>query len=826
MVGQTVSHYRILEKLGGGGMGVVYKAADTSLKRTVALKFLPEELSKDRQALERFRREAQAASALDHPNICTVYDIGEHEGQPFIVMQYLEGKTVEDCIAGNSLKTDELLDLAIQIADALDAAHSKGITHRDIKPANIFITTRGQVKILDFGIAKLAHGGTSSTPPWGEAEQHSVLSEAPTASMWAESLTSPGIAMGTMAYMSPEQVRAEAVDHRSDLFSFGAVLYKMATGRQAFSGSSSGVIYHAILAEAPISPTQLNPDLPPKLEEIINYALAKDREARYQSAGDIRADLKRLRRDRESREPTGAAKALPLRGVSERPQEGLRPEGTGASSALEIAHVLSVDLVEDQRLPMGERFLLLEKLRQTVRATTEFQRAKAHGVLAHLPIADGMVLVFYRDPVAPLRCAREVLHALKDHPPIKLRAGVHSGPVFRTADTESGSNVAGEGVTLAQQVMKCGDAGHLLLSGAIADVLKELSEWKDHLQELGEQEVAESSWTRVFNFSDAIVGNREIPRKLRSRARRAELPQGREPSLGRLVAKMCNRRAQEDEFKRFFHTNIDLYPGVPQIYVVHGEEGECHESLVDRLIYNVETSAQVKYGDHNSTVNSKRVPWQYDGTLEARRTRLLCWLFEQFVPAHELKYIDFSPADLSKLVTRSLVSFVTIQHEIRAARWDNLTEGTIRTYLQFFGEMKEDSSRPQILIFLSIIYPKLRDRAWKDWLKLGPISRRILRKRIKEDLLEICGSPDIPAQTSTLARCPCLMLDELKPITRDDLMEWFSLYNIYESEEIRLKTSSAMFATSGESRKYKPMAEIELFLKEVHQRFVMERGYL
>ena len=477
MIGETVSHYRILSRLGGGGMGVVYAAEDLRLGRQVALKFLPDHLLAEHGTLERLKREARAASALQHPHICTIHDIDEDRGRPFLVMELLEGDTLKDLLVAAPLKLDRALELGIQIADALEAAHARGIVHRDIKPANIFVTRRGDAKLLDFGLAKL-DAARSAEPSHGGSQRPTEIA--------AENLTSPGTAMGTVAYMSPEQARGEPLDARTDLFSFGAVLYEMITGRQPFAGNTTAVIFDAILNRAPTSPVKINPDLPSELERIVNTTLEKDRELRYQSAAEIKTDLKRLKRDSDSGR-TGAAPVAPRPATeAAAPKVRSRVRLAAGAAILAIAVLAVLWWRSSRRAPAGK-----PGSPQTTIAVLPFQSLGAE------PGAD-----FLRFALAD-----EIATTLSHVPSLAIRPLAASS---RFAKSDVDPQTAGRELKVADVL-----AGHVLREGERVQVTLEM---------------VETETNRVV-WRDTSIGSAQDLIGLRERIS-SQLRQGLLPALG------------------------------------------------------------------------------------------------------------------------------------------------------------------------------------------------------------------------------------------------------------------------------------------------------
>jgi serine/threonine protein kinase/Tol biopolymer transport system component len=517
--GVQIGRYMIASKIGAGGMGEVYLAHDAELGRPVALKLLSADIASDPQRMQRFVQEAKSVSALNHPNILTVYEFGQADGARFIAAEYVDGATLRQHAAGRRLPLQEVLDIGVQVASALAAAHEVGIVHRDVKPENVMIRRDGYVKVVDFGLAKL----TQPQMPTGDLI-------APTRRMVE---TEPGVVMGTVAYMSPEQARGLEVDARTDLWSLGVVLFELVTGQRPFTGATPSDVMAAVLTSEPSRLEDLAPAAPAELRLILRRMLTKEPSGRYQTAAELCADLRRLKRrveteteaadtrEQYARTPPAAAPAAgaPSNPVddSATPESFAVPSDQSLIQSVEIAHVLFTDIVGYSRLPMDEQGRLLRLLQEIVRGTREFQRAQAADQLIRLPTGDGMALVFFGNPVASAQCAVEISRALSAYPQLKLRMGVHAGPVYRVSDINTNRNVAGGGINIAQRVMDCGDAGHILVSSTAAEVLGELSWWADKLHDLGEVEVKHGLRVHLFNLYSDELGDPHVPQKLLAR---------------------------------------------------------------------------------------------------------------------------------------------------------------------------------------------------------------------------------------------------------------------------------------------------------------------
>ena len=476
MIGRTISHYTVLEQIGAGGMGVVYRAHDARLDRDVALKVLSPELAGDQDFLARFRREARTLSKLNHPNVATVHDFDTDAGTSFIVMELIRGISLIDKIRNGPLAEAELIPLALQLLDGLCAAHSQGIIHRDLKPGNLRETPDGRLKILDFGLARTVHADLQSTT--------SVA-------------TTSGL-VGTLPYMAPEQLRGEAADVRTDIYSVGIVLYELATGSRPFPETFGPRLIDCILHQNPPSVRELNPQVSPEFASLIRQAMEREPDRRYPSAAQMRNFLQHTGRNSPA-STTLVDADLPSH-----------------APPMEIAHVLFTDIVGYSRLAMDDQQRHLRNLQKLVRSTAEFERAKAADQLISLPSGDGMALVFFGEPEAPARCAMELSKSLRSNQEIKLRMGINSGPVYRVADINANRNVAGGGINIAQRVMDCGDAGHILISKSVADVLGQLSSWRGHLHDLGEVEVKHGVRVHIFNLLTKDAGNPVTPERIKT----------------------------------------------------------------------------------------------------------------------------------------------------------------------------------------------------------------------------------------------------------------------------------------------------------------------
>jgi len=485
--------------------------------------------------------------------------------------------------------------------------------------------------------------------------------------------------------------------------------------------------------------------------------------------------------------------------------------GLNAPTA-EVAHVLFMDIVSYSLLPMDQQNEAIQKLQNIVRHFPEFEQSQKATDLICLPTGDGMALAFFSDLTAPVRCARHVALALKNETQVQLRMGIHTGPVYRVSDINTSRNVAGGGINVAQRVMDCGDRGHILISKTTADMLVQLSAWAGAIHDLGEVEVKHGVRVHICNVFTEEFGNSQRPLKMRRSA--ASMSSGAEPNLGRLVHKMCDRRAQEEDFRDTLLNALEQNPGMSQVYFITGEEGQCHDSLVERLIDRLNRSLVTASGDHSAGGRVKKIAWQYDGEIAQRTSRLVYSLFENLGPTarQSCDPKKLSATALGELLTGSLNAYIAIQHEVHAARWDSLAADLLSHYMRFWSQLLPSADRPPLVVFISIIFPRTDQTSWPKMLRLGTMSATMRKKRVWNTLKAL-------ERESTVS---CRVLAELPAITREDVLEWFSLNHIYDSEEKRMRAVDRLFPKGALGPK--AMWEIEKFCAEELRNFAAERG--
>jgi serine/threonine protein kinase/TolB-like protein/Flp pilus assembly protein TadD len=616
--GTHFGRYEIRSPLGAGGMGEVYLAHDNQLDRPVALKFLPRDITGDEDRLRRFQQEARATSALNHPNILTIFEIGDSQGTNFIATEFIDGVTLRDRLSRGRMKMDEVLDVGLQVASALSAAHEAGIVHRDIKPENIMIRRDGYVKVLDFGLAKLNDRRASSGP--------GALTVAD---------TGPGIVIGTVTYMSPEQARGLRVDERTDIFSFGVVLYEMLAGRAPFGGPTPSDVIVAILDREPPPLAHTLPEAPAEMQRILSKALAKERDERYQEITALAEDLRGLKRRLEyggadlrvtapaevergnSVERTTRAEARTVqvrtggRETDDAPAVETLMLDSNQPATPEIAHVLFMDLVGFSRHRINQQSYLQGKLNEIVSHTDEFRRAQNSNQMICKSTGDGMALVFFVDPEAPVRCALQISRALLSNRDVELRMGVHSGPVLRTIDANRQRDVAGSGINIAQRVMDCGDAGHILLSKTMADVLREIGDRDEHLDDLGTTRVKHDVEVHLFNLYTDELGNPNRPAGLQpTTVTRQPTDSGKRTQIGSLaVLPLANASADpgtEYLSDGITESIINTLSQLPQLRVMaratvfryKGREVDVQEVRRDLNVRAVMMGRVLQFGDN------------------------------------------------------------------------------------------------------------------------------------------------------------------------------------------------------------------------------------